>query len=570
MRALAIAVALLLAAPATAAAAPQLVRSSSGQTLTFVGTDDADRLVVASAGATVTYLSDVEWGGLPLGCTQDPASKDVACAGMGDVTRLVFRGEGGNDTVHTAAAALRVIFQGGDGDDSFIGGAGDDVAEGQDGADTLMGGPGDDQLFGSSGDDRLFGEAGRDTINGGAGGDTASGGLDADLIVLGDGRDSALGDEGGDEIHGGPGADALAGGPGDDTLEGGDDRDELTPGGGRDMVSGGNGFDLVSYAERGAGVTVSLDGQGNDGENGEGDNVGFDVEDISGGNGPDRLAGNGTGNVLRGNGGDDELTGGAGVDRYLGGDGDDRISARDGTLEFVDCGGGNDSAEGDDIDELAGCEARDLSADLVADADGDGVAVPADCHDGNPLVAPGAREIADDGVDQNCDGVDATDPDRDGDGSPRPADCNDRDATIRPGVTDQPGNGVDEDCDGVVRPFPRIRSTVSNSFLVFATFTTVKMLRVKRIPAGAKVRLTCRGRGCPRRLFNRTYRTGKRLLTLRPVLRRARLGHRARLEVRVTKRETTSKIVRFTIRRAQPVSSRTLCQAPDQRSPREC
>lgn len=42
------------------------------------------------------------------------------------------------------------------------------------------------------------------------------------------------------------------------------------------------------------------------------------------------------------------------------------------------------------------------------DLDGDGVSPPADCNDGNPAVYEGAAEICGDGIDQDCDGVDAS------------------------------------------------------------------------------------------------------------------------------------------------------------------
>lgn len=48
-----------------------------------------------------------------------------------------------------------------------------------------------------------------------------------------------------------------------------------------------------------------------------------------------------------------------------------------------------------------------LGLDCAADADGDRVALLEDCDDGNPSMHPGATEIPGDGIDQDCDGVDA-------------------------------------------------------------------------------------------------------------------------------------------------------------------
>ncbi len=91
----------------------------------------------------------------------------------------------------------------------------------------------------------------------------------------------------------------------------------------------------------------------------------------------------------------------------------------------------------------------------------------ADCADTNSAVHPGVTDIADNGVDENCDGYDLKtwyrDVDGDGFGNPEqtmPAntkpdgyvanntDCNDNSASVRPGATDIAGNGVDENCDG--------------------------------------------------------------------------------------------------------------------------
>lgn len=41
-----------------------------------------------------------------------------------------------------------------------------------------------------------------------------------------------------------------------------------------------------------------------------------------------------------------------------------------------------------------------------SNADGDGSCLPDDCNDGDPAVHPGAQDPEQDGIDQNCDGVD--------------------------------------------------------------------------------------------------------------------------------------------------------------------
>ena len=82
------------------------------------------------------------------------------------------------------------------------------------------------------------------------------------------------------------------------------------------------------------------------------------------------------------------------------------------------------------------------------DADLDGFTAPADCNDANAAIHPGAADIADNGIDEDCSGADTVNLDRDADGALRPADCNDSSATIRPGAADIPDNGIDEDCSG--------------------------------------------------------------------------------------------------------------------------
>jgi Ca2+-binding RTX toxin-like protein len=120
-------------------------------------------------------------------------------------------------------------------------------------------------------------------------------------------------------LNGGDGNDNLTGGTGIDTLNGGNDDDVLDGGTGADLLNGGSGIDTVSYAGRSGNVTADLDGLPNDGESLELDDIGTDVENITGGSGDDVLTGNSAENTLIGNAGADTLDGGLGADTFSGG-----------------------------------------------------------------------------------------------------------------------------------------------------------------------------------------------------------------------------------------------------------
>ena len=82
----------------------------------------------------------------------------------------------------------------------------------------------------------------------------------------------------------------------------------------------------------------------------------------------------------------------------------------------------------------------------------------------NPAIHPGAVDIPDNGIDEDCNGVDAVNNDRDGDGSPRPQDCNDTNPSIHPGAREVIGNTVDENCDGVIEPYPPLVGSVAGTW----------------------------------------------------------------------------------------------------------
>jgi len=253
---------------------------------------------------------------------------------------------------------------------SFRGGAGNDILDGSayPHALSLLGEAGNDSLIGSAFADGLLGGDGDDIINGG---------------------------DGGDSLNGGPGTDILLGEGGNDLFDGGTALD------GRDLMYGGDGLDVVGYMRRVNAVSVTLGVGSDDGEAGENDAVGADIEAAQGGAGNDMLVGTDANEILVGNGGNDTLLGGGGADALVGGagndhlegngvssgatvgtnqlnggDGDDTlvgdpeapdvfaggagndtiIGTTDGFRETVACGDGTDTAERNAVDVFVGCE----------------------------------------------------------------------------------------------------------------------------------------------------------------------------------------------------------------------
>jgi Ca2+-binding RTX toxin-like protein len=362
-----------IAVTVTAGGSTIIVEAAAGETNDLLVTQDASGFTVLENGAGATMSAGA-------GCKG--SGNSATCPAVG-ITQLSITLADGDDraTVGTPTAA---VILGGSGADTLDGGDGQDVVRGQDGADLIRGGAGDDSLYGDdvseldpgSGADRLEGGAGNDTLNGGRGPDTLLGDAGADVLNGGSDGDSVSGGDGSDRVSGAAGDDTMDGGPGDDivgisgtiatggtplpaedgndTLSGGSGNDTVDPGSGgasdHDTLLGGDGQDGVSYGLRSAPVTTTKDGVANDGQAGENDNIGSDVEQITGGLANDTVGGGPAADVLVGGPGDDTLEGFAGDDE-LHGDGvpnagSDSVSGGPGNDRVLGEGGG-DTLSGD-------------------------------------------------------------------------------------------------------------------------------------------------------------------------------------------------------------------------------
>ena len=365
-------------------------------------------------------------------------------------------------------------------------------------------------------------------------------------------------------LLGGPGSDEMGSRTADVIMDGGPGVDLMFSGPGDDHFTGGSGFDLVSYDDRDVPITASIGDTTVDGDpaSGELDIIDGDIEGLGGGSGADILTGDGRTNVIEGGSGNDRIEGGGEADILEGGPGSDVLEARDGVPDRVGCGPDADTATVDDFDSPGSCELVSSSPQLQPDRDGDGVLAPGDCNDLDAGIAPGAFDVPENGVDENCDRADTIVRDRDRDGLEPPLDCDDANAAIRPGTEEIPGNLVDEDCSGGSAPFPKVSAAVLLAVQLFPPKTRLVSLTVADLEGGERIDVACRGRGCPFASTSARAAADAESFVLRKQLRKRKLAKGARLTVTVTRLDGVAKVVVLTMRSGKAPSRKQQCVAP--------
>lgn len=309
--------------------------SASTSAVTFRAADNArNKVVITRAGRTVT-IDDRVAVTPGKGCKQVKGDKTkVRCRTAKTPTLIVVDLYDRDDSV-VNNSDVTMNARGGRGNDTLVGGSRADILNGDKGCEP----PGNDTIYGRDGNDRITPGDGTDYVNAGDGNDDVSGDGQCDkpgrwgndVIHGGNGNDTLFGDNGNDRLYGGNGNDYLAGGYGADRIEGGAGNDELqgdvdSSRTAADILLGGPGRDLVDYGSYTKPITVDLDGASrDDGQAGEHDTVGSDIEDVFGGMGNDILIGNAADNTLDGFRGNNVIRGRDGDDRLIGGDGSDQL-----------------------------------------------------------------------------------------------------------------------------------------------------------------------------------------------------------------------------------------------------
>jgi Putative metal-binding motif len=158
--------------------------------------------------------------------------------------------------------------------------------------------------------------------------------------------------------------------------------------------------------------------------------------------------------------------------------------------------------------------------------------------------------------------------DTDKDGYTSDVDCDDLDRRVHPGAPEVPNDGVDQDCNGADAA-GHLSAVVGFSWSKHGSSIKVKTLKVSEAPPAATVTVTCSGKrkGCPK---PKTFATSAKGSVSMSKMFRKRLKPGATITVEVAAVNTIGRVKRYTIRRKGDPRTQTLCRAPGAAKPTHC